>query len=100
MHFRTFKSKTHMYRLYCNIIIIVLFLCYVICSTLEIMHKFINNYDIIGQNVGQIQQTSGTKSVTTGTTVPVVNMLKYALAQHVGNRYLYLIYSSAHSLLS
>ena len=43
------------------------------------MHKFINNYDIIGQNVGQIRQTSGTKSVTTGTIVPVVNMLKYAL---------------------
>ena len=44
------------------------------------MHKFINNYDIIGQNVGQIQQTSGTKSETTGTIiVPVVNMLKYAL---------------------
>ena len=46
---------------------------------LEIMHKFINNYDIIGQNVGQIRQTSGTKSETTGTIVPVVNMLKYAL---------------------
>ena len=61
------------------IIIIVLFLCYAICSTLQIMHKFINNYDIIGQNVGQIRQTSGTKSETTGTIVPVVNMLKYAL---------------------
>ena len=61
------------------IIIIVLFLSYAICSTLEIMHKFVNNYDIIGQNVGQIQQTSGTKSETTGTIVPVVNMLKYAL---------------------
>ena len=62
------------------IIIIVLFLCYAICSTLEIMHKFINNYDIIGQNVGQIRQTSGTKSETTGTIVPVyINMLKYAL---------------------
>ena len=61
------------------IIISVLFLCYAICSTLEIMHKFISNYDIIGQNVGQIRQTSGTKSETTGTIVPVVNMLKYAL---------------------
>ena len=48
---------------------------------LEIMHKFINNYDIIGQNVGQIRQTSGTKSETTGTIVPVVNMLKYALLE-------------------
>ena len=28
------------------IIITVLFLCYAICSTLEILHKFINNYDI------------------------------------------------------
>ena len=44
------------------------------------MHKFINNYDIVGQNVGQIRQTSGTKSVTTGTIVPVVNMLKYVVA--------------------
>ena len=43
------------------------------------MPKFINNYDIIGQNVGQIRKTSGTKSETTGTIVPVVNMLKYAL---------------------
>ena len=79
MHFRTFESKI------CTdciaIIIIVLFLCYAICSTLEIMHKFINNNDIIGQNVGQIWKTSGTKSVTTGTIVPVVNMLKYALFQ-------------------
>ena len=33
------------------IAIILLFLCYAICSTLEIMHKFINNYDIIGQIV-------------------------------------------------
>ena len=57
----------------------MLFLCYAICLPLEIMHKFINNYDIIGQYVGQIQQTSGTKSETTGTIVPVVNMLKYAL---------------------
>ena len=46
---------------------------------LEIMHELLNNFDIIGQNVGQIQQTSGTKSETTGTIVPVVNMLKYAL---------------------
>ena len=55
MHFRAFKSKTHMYRLYCNNNYCVIFLCYAICSTLEIMHKFINNYDIIGQNVGQIR---------------------------------------------
>ena len=62
------------------IITIVLFLCYAICSTLEIMHKFINtNYDIIGQNVGQIQQTSGTKTETTVKSAPVVNMLKYDL---------------------
>ena len=80
MHFRAFKSKTHMYKLYIAIIIIALFLRYAICSTLKIMHKFINNYDIIGQNVGQIWQTSGTKSETTGTIVPVVNMLKYALS--------------------
>ena len=85
MHFRAFKSKTHMYRLYCNNNNIVFFRCYVIYSTLVIMHKFINNYDIIGQNVGQIQQTSGTKSVTTGTIVPVVNMLKYALHVYIHN---------------
>ena len=43
------------------------------------MHKFINNYDIIGQNVGQIRKTSGTKSETTGTIVPVVNIVKICL---------------------
>ena len=53
------------------------------------MHKFINNSDIIGKNLGQIRKTTGTKSETTGTIVPVVNttgtivpvvnMLKYAL---------------------
>ena len=81
MHFRAFKSKTHMYRLYCNNnYCVISLLCDLICSsTLEIMHTFINNYDILGQNVGQIRQTSGTKSETTGTIVPVVNMLKYAL---------------------
>ena len=41
MAFQAFKA--HMYRLYYNNNIIVLFHCYAICSTLEIMHKFINN---------------------------------------------------------
>ena len=43
------------------------------------MHKFINNLDITRKNGGQFRKTTGTKSETTGTIVPVVNMLKYAL---------------------